>query len=139
MRTDSMPLVAFAVVSCALASITQCSSTPPTTSSTPDAGLTSAGGSIISIGLPEAAAGSVQDASDDTGPAHPLVSAPDGGPCSDGDASSCALPPSVCADQDWLAYFDDPMCMEGQCQWTVRYRQCPGRCSGQGCAYNGTL
>ena len=100
------------------------------------AGSCDTGGSIL-VDPGGGADGSTLDASDEAA-RHPVVPAPDAGSCAEEDASACALPPSVCVDDHWLAYFRDAVCVEGRCLWTVQYLQCGSACSGQGCIYNGT-
>lgn len=67
-----------------------------------------------------------------------------------GDAGECPLPPSACADPScdggacpgtqWVVYYDNPMCVSGQCVYTNRYFECSvsTTCSGGGCRFNGT-
>lgn len=49
-------------------------------------------------------------------------------------ASTCALPPSVCADGHWAAYFDDGVCVSGTCQLVTKYHYCD-----QGCMYGACI
>jgi hypothetical protein len=68
---------------------------------------------------------------------HAMVSSPDAGTCeADGDASACVTPPSVCADQRWLAFFTNGSCIEHQCEWQVAYRDCGLGCANGGCIMN---
>src|SRR5258706_9317951 len=46
---------------------------------------------------------------------------------------SCAMPPSVCADANWLAYFDDGECVDGQCRLITKYYFCDTGCNGGSC------
>ncbi len=59
--------------------------------------------------------------------------APDGGfdpppaKCLVGDASdaaTCPTPPSVCANADWLVYYDHGHCANGLCVWTKTFHGC---------------
>ncbi|MGO9838539.1 MAG: hypothetical protein ACLP1X_30525 [Polyangiaceae bacterium] len=61
----------------------------------------------------------------------------------DADASPatplCPLPPSACADGEWLVYYDDGQCVAGACAWQKRYRFCGGsECIGGACGSIGT-
>jgi len=71
---------------------------------------------------------------------HAMVAAPDAGSCIPGDdASACAVPPSVCTDDGWLAYFTNGSCQDNVCQWEVAYRDCHGLgCQAGGCILNVT-
>jgi len=67
-----------------------------------------------------------------------------------GDAGDCPLPPSACADPScdggacyglqWVVYFDNPACVNGQCVYTNRYFECSlgTMCTAGGCRFNGT-
>ena len=55
--------------------------------------------------------------------------------CADA-ASSCAMPPSVCADSSWLAYFDDGACVDGQCHLVTKYYFCETGCSKGACIHS---
>jgi hypothetical protein len=44
----------------------------------------------------------------------------------DGD---CVLPPSQCADQDWLTYYTNGECVEGLCSWQENFFYCADGCS----------
>jgi hypothetical protein len=84
-------------------------------------------------------AGEAQDPSD--APIdHATVGAPDAGSCTEGnDASTCVVPPSVCADERWLAYFTNGSCRQNRCQWQVLYRDCGALgCGVGGCILNVT-
>jgi hypothetical protein len=70
---------------------------------------------------------------------HALVAAPDAGSCDGDDASACAMPHSVCADDRWVAYFTNGVCQQNVCQWEVNYRDCNVRgCNAGGCILNVT-
>jgi hypothetical protein len=93
----------------------------------------------INVVVPDVAAGSGGNMLDDAAPDHGMVAVPDGGSCSDEDASVCEIPASMCADNQWLAYFTNVTCAAGQCRWEVAYRDCGGRgCAGNGCIPNFT-
>jgi hypothetical protein len=72
---------------------------------------------------------------------HARIDPPDGGPCNidASEGSACPLPPSICVDPHWLAYFVNPVCSAtGSCEWEIRYRECVS-CLGSGCRTNITL
>lgn len=49
-------------------------------------------------------------------------------------AEGCPLPPSAC-ESDWtLAYYTDPACPSGSCQWTQHVRACDTPCVNGWCA-----
>lgn len=48
----------------------------------------------------------------------------------------CELPPSVCADSHWAAYFDNGTCVNGTCQLVTKYHYCATGCSNGGCVVN---
>src|SRR5678816_547520 len=50
---------------------------------------------------------------------------------------ACQLPPSVCADSHWAAYFDNGTCVNGTCQLVTKYHYCATGCSGGGCVSSG--
>jgi len=60
--------------------------------------------------------------------------------CAPDDAGAvCAPPPSSCADQHWIVYYDDGQCVNNQCEWTTKFFDChgndrceQGRCFGSG-------
>ena len=55
------------------------------------------------------------------------------------DAGTCALPPSICADPQWLEYFDNGTCEDGGCAFDVQFHFCDWGCYDGGCgAYHGT-
>lgn len=90
---------------------------------------------IIACTLPTEAgacdAGDPSDA-DDAGDAATC----DAGPVYYG--NPCALPPSVCADSHWAAYFDDGTCgADGECVLVTKYHYCATGCSYGACIYNG--
>ena len=61
---------------------------------------------------------------------------------SDGDpdaAAECAPPPSYCADDLFLIYYENGRCEEGVCQWDQVPYECPFQCLVDGCTYLGTL
>jgi hypothetical protein len=49
---------------------------------------------------------------------------------------SCAIPPSTCADNHWLAYFDDGRCVNGTCELIAKYHYCTVGCSEGSCQSN---
>lgn len=54
--------------------------------------------------------------------------------CSSSDASTCALPASICMDATRLLYFSNPRCVAGQCQFEAHARDCsPDDCQNGGC------
>lgn len=94
-------------------------------------------GSAMMPGPADGAAGGAAEASDDGAPDHAMISIPDGGSCAASDAGVCGLPPSVCADNRWLAYFTNATCVEGGCRWDVAYRDCGAiGCVNHGCNLN---
>lgn len=46
----------------------------------------------------------------------------------------CEPARSVCANTEWVAYFDDGRCSSGMCQFTTKYHYCPGGCVDGLCA-----
>ena len=53
-------------------------------------------------------------------------------------ADPCALPPSVCADGRWAAYFDNGTCgADGKCQLVTKYHYCDTGCLNGDCIFNG--
>lgn len=50
---------------------------------------------------------------------------------------TCTLPPSVCADSHWLAYFDNGVCVNGTCQLVTKYHWCVTGCTGGSCYSSG--
>jgi hypothetical protein len=87
----------------------------------------------------DASAHHIIDGSDDAALDHVTVGLPDGGSCSGDDAGTCQLPPSLCADDRWLAYFTNATCVDGRCRWDVGYRDCDAlSCVGGGCQLNVT-
>lgn len=46
----------------------------------------------------------------------------------------CEPPYSVCANSEWIAYFDDGRCVDGTCFFTTKYHYCPGGCVNNLCA-----
>lgn len=58
-----------------------------------------------------------------------------------GDASECALPASVCANDQWLVFYENPSCDSGVCAWEPLALACqaPDTCVNGGCDYNFTL
>jgi hypothetical protein len=80
-------------------------------------------------------AGGALDAAAD----HPVIAFPDAGPCADDDASTCAVPSSVCVDNEWMAFFTNGSCHQNRCEWQVQYRDCGAlRCLEGGCLLNVT-
>lgn len=62
------------------------------------------------------------------------------------DAALCAPPPSVCAvskspaaDRGWLVYYDNGVCMAGQCVWQARDLYCPNGCFSGTCSSGSTV
>lgn len=56
---------------------------------------------------------------------------------------TCDLPPSVCADGRWIQYYVNGRCVNGWCQWDVRFLDCSPNgewmgCENGGCVFNGT-
>jgi len=49
------------------------------------------------------------------------------------DATFCPLPPSVCADAEWLVYFVRGACIDGLCKWDRLMKQCSSGCAAGGC------
>lgn len=67
--------------------------------------------------------------------APPTVACVDAG---DGGAE-CPLPPSVCANNVWLEYFDNGTCVDGGCSFDVAFHGCTFGCWDGGCLpYQGT-
>jgi len=63
----------------------------------------------------------------------------DAGTCDAGAAyaNPCELPPSVCADSHWAAYFDNGTCgANGQCELVTQYHYCDSGCQGGACISN---
>jgi hypothetical protein len=87
------------------------------------------------------------DAASDSSEVRPwdaaTIDPPEGGVCeadAEADGGDCPLPPSVCADYQWLAYFVNPRCSTiGRCEWEVQYRRCIGICRGNTCTTNVTF
>lgn len=50
----------------------------------------------------------------------------------------CTLPPSVCADSHWAAYFDDGTCVKGTCELVTKYHYCETGCSHGACIFHGS-
>jgi hypothetical protein len=42
----------------------------------------------------------------------------------------CGFPPSLCADDHWLVYYDYGVCVGSLCQWEKKYLYCSEGCSG---------
>jgi len=99
-------------------------------------GTTTAGGeAFITMSDGQAGVATLADAAED----HPNIASPDAGTCADEDASSCAVPSSVCADDRWLAFFTTGTCQQNRCTWEVDYRDCgSGKCQSNGCVLNVT-
>jgi hypothetical protein len=53
-------------------------------------------------------------------------------------AAECAPPPSYCADDLYLVYYENGRCVAGVCQWDQVFYECPYQCLVDGCTYNGT-
>jgi len=96
---------------------------------------TAGGGGVITMPDGQAGVATLVDAAED----HPTIASPDAGACAEEDASSCAVPSSVCADDRWLAFFTNGSCQQNRCAWEVAYRDCgPGKCQLIGCVLNVT-
>jgi hypothetical protein len=56
-------------------------------------------------------------------------------------AEICPLPPSYCADYEWLVFYQSPECVNGTCQYEAWAKKCVGgqACHNGGCEYNLTL
>jgi hypothetical protein len=52
-------------------------------------------------------------------------------PCDD--AGACALPRSICANGEWLEYFDNGTCVDGGCTFDAKMVQCGWGCWDGGC------
>ena len=53
--------------------------------------------------------------------------------------AECPLPPSVCASNVWLEYFDNGTCVDGGCSFDVAFHGCTFGCWDGGCLpYSGT-
>ena len=50
-----------------------------------------------------------------------------------GDAGTCELPPSLCADARTLLYFTNPACVKGVCRTEVHSQVCEMECVNGGC------
>jgi hypothetical protein len=74
------------------------------------------------------------DASDD---AAALVTGCDAGPPVQ-QYGECMMPPSVCADSHWAAYFDDGTCVNGKCELVTKYHYCETGCTGGRCISTGS-
>ncbi|HMJ52495.1 MAG TPA: hypothetical protein VK540_10480 [Polyangiaceae bacterium] len=143
---EHFPLTVLASAFLALASMTHCTSTAvedPTAKPVGNSGQSSdaqgeASAPAADVVLITGEAGRRRDETD-ASEDHAVISPPEGGVC-DIDASvdgSCPLPPSVCVDAHWLAYFVNPGCSaEARCEWEVRYRKCMVYCSDRGCINN---
>ena len=79
-------------------------------------------------------AGACPDASSDD--AEALVTGCDAGPPTPY-YSECMMPPSVCADSHWAAYFDDGTCVSGKCELVTKYHYCETGCSHGACYSSG--
>jgi hypothetical protein len=49
------------------------------------------------------------------------------------DAGACTLPSSVCANAQWLEYFDDGVCVDAGCAYQVKMNLCVYGCFDGGC------
>jgi hypothetical protein len=74
----------------------------------------------------------VDDAGVDAGPAPVTACQADAGP-----AEACTLPPSYCADADWLVFYASATCVDGLCQYERRALYCV--CQNDGCKPGITL
>jgi hypothetical protein len=52
---------------------------------------------------------------------------------------TCSLPPSRCADESTLVYYQSGTCMAGHCVWTIESVPCPYGCYQGGCVCNCTF
>ena len=92
---------------------------------------------VADAGAPDAAEDAAEDAGCafcDAGPVQP--GPPDALPppqvaCDD--AGACPLPPSICADPQYLEYFDNGTCVDGGCEYDVALTSCPYGCVDGGC------
>lgn len=50
--------------------------------------------------------------------------------------NTCTLPPSVCADGHWAAYFDNGVCVQGTCELVTKYHYCDQGCANGACISN---
>lgn len=82
------------------------------------AGTSAAGGALVASYVP------------DTGAPQPPFISPDH--CTT--AEECSFPQSICEDSSTLAYFTDPVCSSGACEWRRRTMVCQRGCKGGGCA-----
>lgn len=79
------------------------------------------------------------DASDDASADASADAAGDAG-CDAGTTKydPCQLPPSVCADSHWAAYFDDGTCgADGKCELVTKYHYCETGCAAGACISRG--
>ncbi len=42
----------------------------------------------------------------------------------DGGSKPCPNPPSICANSDWLVYYEKGRCVDGGCTWETRWTEC---------------
>ncbi len=97
-----------------------------TTATTPDP--TPVAAPVVACS-PPVDAGASCDAADDACDAAPPTYYQD----------TCLVPPSVCADSHWAAYFDDGICVNGRCELATKYHYCETGCQGGACIrYGGT-
>jgi hypothetical protein len=57
-------------------------------------------------------------------------------------AAVCPLPPSYCANDEWLVFYQNPQCADGACQYEAWALPCDGYgeyCNEGGCVANVTL
>jgi hypothetical protein len=80
-------------------------------------GITAAGGVLVVPYVP------------DTGAPQPPFVSPDH--CTT--AEQCSFPHSTCEDSATLAYFTDPVCSGGVCEWNRRTMTCGRGCEAGGC------
>jgi hypothetical protein len=55
------------------------------------------------------------------------------------DAAPCSPPPSVCADSQWLVYFDNGQCVTEQCAWQKVRQYCGNGCTNGACSSRPTV
>jgi hypothetical protein len=84
-------------------------------------GVTNAGGAIIVVPAPSSMPGA-------PGPGHCRPSAA---------AEDCPLPLTFCEDGITIAYYADPACPNGTCEWTRKTSRCGAPCMGGVCVVTG--
>ncbi len=95
----------------------------------------------------DAAVDAPEDASDAFAPDTSVLLGPDAAAyppapktCdADGGNKVCPNPPSVCANSDWLVYYENGRCVDGGCVWDTLWLQCQIHDCKQGyCSQPGT-